>query len=45
MTTKPQTLLPLPDIPEREPEDMTSFQNLASNGNVHYLIIPYVRAG
>ena len=38
MTTKPQTLLPLPDPPEREPEDMTSFQHLAKNGNLHHLI-------
>ena len=38
MTTKPQTLLPLPDIPQREPDDMTSFQHLASNGNVHHLL-------
>ena len=37
MTTKPQTLLPLPDPPEREPEDMTSFQHLAKNGNLHHL--------
>ena len=37
MTTKPQTLLPLPDPPEREPEDMTSFQHLAENGNLHHL--------
>ena len=37
MTTKPQTLLPLPDPPEREPDDMTSFQHLAKNGNLHHL--------
>ena len=40
MTTKAQTLLPLPDPPdppEREPEDMTSFQHLAKNGNLHHL--------
>ena len=38
MTTRARTLLPLPDPPEREPEDMTSFQHLAKNGNVHHLI-------
>ena len=38
MTTKAQTLLPLPDPPEREPEDMTSFRHLAKNGNLHHLI-------
>ena len=38
MTTKARTLLPLPDPPEREPEDMTSFQHLAKNGSVHHLI-------
>ena len=38
MTTKAQTLLPLPDPPEREPEAMTSFQHLAKNGNLHHLI-------
>ena len=30
--------LPLPDPPEREPEDMTSFDHLTSNGSVHHLI-------
>ena len=38
MTTKPQTLLPLPDTPEREPDDMTSVQHLGENGNMHHLI-------
>ena len=38
MTTKPQTLLPLPDPPEREPDDMTSAQHLSENGNLHHLI-------
>ena len=38
MPTKPQTLLPLPDPPEREPDDMTSFQHLTKNGGVHHLI-------
>ena len=37
MTTKPQTLLPLPDTPEREPDDMTSVQHLGENGNLHHL--------
>ena len=37
MTTKPQTLLPLPDPPEREPDDMTSAQHLSENGNLHHL--------
>ena len=38
MTTKPQTLLPLPDPPERESDDMTSFHHLTKNGGVHHLI-------
>ena len=37
MTTKPQTLLPLPDPPEHEPDDMTSVQHLGENGNMHHL--------
>ena len=37
MTIKPQTLLPLPDPPEREPDDMTSVQHLGENGNLHHL--------
>ena len=37
MTTKPQTLLPLPDPPERELDDMTSVQHLGENGNLHHL--------
>ena len=37
MTTKPQALLPLPDPPEREPDDMTSVQHLGENGNLHHL--------
>ena len=27
----------LPDIPERDPDDMTSFQHLGDNGNAHHL--------
>ena len=37
MTTKPKTLLPLPDPPEHEPDDMTSVQHLGENGNMHHL--------
>ena len=37
MTTKPQTLLPLPDTPEREPDDMTSAQHLSENADLHHL--------
>ena len=37
MATKAQTLLPLPDPPEREPDDMTSVQHLGENGNLHHL--------
>ena len=40
MTTKPtkqQIIPPLPDPPQREPEDMTSFEHLHLNGNSHYL--------
>ena len=32
------TLLPLPDPPERDPDDMTSFQHLSETGSVHHLI-------
>ena len=41
MTTKPPTtraFLPLPDPPEREPDDMTSVQHLGENGNLHHLV-------
>ena len=41
MTTKPTTtraFLPLPDPPEREPDDMTSVQHLGENGNLHHLV-------
>ena len=31
--------LPLPDPPEREPEDMTSFDHLTINGSAHYLLL------
>ena len=40
MTTKPRatrTFPPLPDPPEREPEDMTSFDHLTKNGGAHHL--------
>ena len=37
MTTKPETFLPLPDPPERDPDDMTSVQHLGENGNLHHL--------
>ncbi len=37
MTTRTQTLLPLPDPPEREPDDMTSVQHLGENVNLHHL--------
>ncbi len=33
--TKP---VPLPDIPERLPDDMTSFQHLSLTGNAHFLM-------
>ena len=42
MTTKPTqlpTVKPLPDPPEREPEDMTSYSHLAKTGNAHYLTL------
>ena len=41
MTTKPtisKTFPPLPDPPEREPEDMTSYQHLSKTGNAYHLI-------
>ena len=36
--TKPKTTAPLPDPPEREPEDMTSFDHLTLSGSVHHLV-------
>ena len=39
MTTKPTTtraFLPLPDPPEREPDDMTSVQHLNKNAGAHH---------
>ena len=41
MTTKPTPRLavkPLPDPPEREPEDMTSYKHLAKTGSAHHLL-------
>ena len=41
MTTKPTkvtTITPLPDPPQREPEDMTSFDHLTLSGSVHHLV-------
>ena len=35
--TKPETLVQLPDPPEQEPEDMTSFDHLTLSGSVHHL--------
>ena len=29
----------LPDIPEKHPDDRTSFKHLAENGNAHYLLL------
>ena len=29
----------LPDIPEKHPDDMTSFSHLAASGNAHYLLL------
>ena len=42
MTTKPSQLpavRPLPDPPEREPEEMTSYSHLTKTGNAHYLAL------
>ena len=42
MTTKPTSPMSpvqLPDPPEREPEDMTSFDHLTLSGSVHHLEI------
>ena len=38
MTTKPQTLPPLPDPPERTPEEMTNFNQMNLTGNTHHLV-------
>ena len=38
MTTKPQTHLPLPDPPERTPEEMTNFNHMNLTGNTHHLV-------
>ena len=48
MTTKPRatrTFPPLPDPPEREPEDMTSFDHLTKNGGAHHLAQHFGRPG
>ena len=40
MTTKPSramTIPPLPDPPQHEPEDMTSYEHLHLNGSSHHL--------
>ena len=42
MTTRPRatrTFPPLPDPPEREPEDMTSFTHLTKTGSVRDLVL------
>ena len=44
MTTKPTkapTAPPLPDPPQREPEDMTAFNHLAATGNTRYLMLHF----
>ena len=38
MTTKPQTHLPLPDPPERTPEEMTNFNHMNLTDNTHHLV-------
>lgn len=38
MTTKPQTLPPLPDPTERTPEEMTNFNHMNLTGNTHHLV-------
>lgn len=37
MTIKSKTLLPLPDPPERGPNDVSSVQHLGENGSLHQL--------
>ncbi len=36
-TPRPRGGFQLPDPPEREPDDMTSFKHLAMTGNAHFL--------
>jgi Uma2 family endonuclease len=36
-TSQPQGRFRLPDPPEREPDDMTSFDHLSANGNTYHL--------
>ena len=41
MTTKPTRrpeVKPLPDAPQREPEEMTSYKHLTKSGNAHHLL-------
>ena len=38
-TPKEQPRFRLPDIPEKHPDDMTSFSHLAANGNAHHLAV------
>ncbi len=37
-TPEPEIHFEMPDPPEREPDDMTSFDHLSATGNAHYLI-------
>ena len=38
-TTRSQSRFRLPDIPQREPDEMTSFEHLTITGSAHYLVI------
>lgn len=37
-TTRSQSRFRLPDIPQREPDEMTSYEHLAVNGSTHHLV-------
>ena len=37
-TTRSQSRFKLPDIPQREPDEMTSYKHLAVNGSTHHLV-------
>ena len=38
-TSRAEGRFRLPDIPEKHPDDMTSFSHLAANGNAHHLLL------
>ena len=44
-TTRSQSRFRLPDIPQRESDEMTSFEHLTITGSAHYLVIHFGKPG